>query len=200
LVLREKKRDQINGFNLYASLFDNYAPYAPWFEFVQVSRKGLLILVTAELSRLIKWRTTHEAVESITINGTFLAMILFLKPMRYFPSSLPGSPNLYQLVEVSSVAFTIFGNIIALLAIGSSDVDSLGTALFMVNVAFFVLFVFWFHYDYRNTKKRYRVKKPRKVERNVWNEVKKFRRCTAMLDGTTIEKVRAKSGERRGWE
>ena len=147
LIRQEQRQERIDGFSPYTPLIDNYSPRTPWFDFVQLGRKGLLTAATTK-SKYFSSGAVFQAVASLLINLVFLALLILWKPTRYFPTSW-GEFNLYLCAELASAVFVVVGNVIAIAAaLIDTEVDTLGNIFAIINISFFLLFVTAFHVDY----------------------------------------------------
>ncbi|GMH82895.1 hypothetical protein TL16_g09417 [Triparma laevis f. inornata] len=147
------KRLQVNGkldaMSSWAALYQFYTTKFPYFESVQLLRKGALIFVLK-----VRENPTFEAIVLIIINACFLAILIRSRPMVYFPSSLLGNRNLFHLAEVSGAAACLFGNVLAFLATFDQHlVDTLGISLALLNIIFATLFLVGYNTELRKSKK-----------------------------------------------
>ncbi|GMH47040.1 hypothetical protein TrVE_jg7110 [Triparma verrucosa] len=142
---RLRNKNQLVAESPFMSLFQWYTPEASYFEAIHMIRKALLIIMSVFLNN-----TKIEVFYGFTVNVTFLLILLYFRPLVWYPCSLfPGS-NLFLLSEVSSASTTTFGSFLAVIGAFNPNkgaIFALGVIFVATNTIFALSFVYSYHVD-----------------------------------------------------
>ncbi|GMH93943.1 hypothetical protein TrST_g2597, partial [Triparma strigata] len=142
---RLRNKNQLVAESPFMSLFQWYTPEASYFEAIHMIRKALLIIMSVFLNN-----TKIEVFYGFTVNVTFLLILLYFRPLVWYPCSLfPGS-NLFLLSEVSSASTTTFGSFLAVIGAFNPNqgaIFALGVIFVATNTLFALSFVYSYHVD-----------------------------------------------------
>ncbi|GMH79474.1 hypothetical protein TL16_g08159 [Triparma laevis f. inornata] len=136
-----RKADKRDFDSSFTNLFQFYNTRMPYFETVQLTRKGLLIFVLTHADTSVL--KAHLSLGGI--NGGFLLLFSCTSPFVYYATS-HSKRNSFQIAEVSSTVICLVGNALGLIgALKMSDqtfIDLLGGVLAATNIVFFIVSMF----------------------------------------------------------
>lgn len=150
-VKRLQRKDALDANATISALFKWYSSEAPWFEAVHLIRKAGLIMAGALIEDAI-----FQAGVQAFVNLTFVFLLLYLKPLYFFPCSTLkgwgfGDRNLFLFSEGSAAFIAAAGSILALIgALLTSNVTNIGTGFAAANIAFALLFLLFYYLEIEN--------------------------------------------------
>ena len=107
-VYELKRRLLLDAKTPFAALYEWYHPRMPYFEAVQLVRRGLIILATSLIRNALA-----QAAICFVVNAVYLYVLEKSKPFSFFPSNRFRGKNLFHEIEVASTKVVLAGCVLA---------------------------------------------------------------------------------------